>query len=223
MTQVTQAPKSPYDFTHNWFGGDADSGGMVADIPKIWQNLFSKLKPTTFLEIGSFEGRSACFVIDEQAKISPISLVCVDTWGGSQEHDAISMGEVEARFDKNIATAIENAPQTVTFRKIKSPSVDATARLLTEGKKEFFDFIYVDGSHNAKDVLADLVMSFPLLRIGGIIVADDYFWDHGQQRYGDSLRNPKPGIDAFYNTYANQLLGLPGLPAYQCYMVKTSN
>ena len=38
------------------------------------------------------------------------------------------------------------------------------------------DFIYVDGSHQAHDVLCDAILSFKLLRVGGIVCFDDYLW-----------------------------------------------
>ena len=37
-----------------------------------------------------------------------------------------------------------------------------------------FDFIYVDGGHDAGTALADGLLSFRLLRPGGLIVFDDY-------------------------------------------------
>ena len=45
--------------------------------------------------------------------------------------------------------------------------------LLAEGRQGSFDFIYVDASHRAPDVLLDAVLAFQLLRIGGLIIFDD--------------------------------------------------
>jgi hypothetical protein len=33
-----------------------------------------------------------------------------------------------------------------------------------------------DGSHRARDVLEDAVLSWPLLKVGGIMLFDDYLW-----------------------------------------------
>jgi predicted O-methyltransferase YrrM len=58
---------------------------------------------------------------------------------------------------------------------------------------QHFDFIYIDGSHVAKDVLTDACMAWPLLKLNGMMVFDDYMW--GNPR--DALHRPKIAIDAF--------------------------
>jgi hypothetical protein len=40
-----------------------------------------------------------------------------------------------------------------------------------------YDFIYIDGSHLAPDVLADAVLGWLLLKSGGIMIFDDFRWD----------------------------------------------
>ncbi len=47
-------------------------------------------------------------------------------------------------------------------------------------KRNKFDFIYVDASHKAIDVLHDGVMSFQILKPGGSIIFDDYKWGPDQ-------------------------------------------
>jgi predicted O-methyltransferase YrrM len=69
------------------------------------------------------------------------------------------------------------------------------AKLIQENQT--FDFIYVDGNHAAATVLADASMCFGLLRPGGIMLLDDYLWDHDP----DWLRRPKMSVDAFVNMY----------------------
>ena len=38
----------------------------------------------------------------------------------------------------------------------------------------FFNFVYIDGSHLKADILSDVVMVWPLLMDGGVILFDDY-------------------------------------------------
>jgi len=65
-----------------------------------------------------------------------------------------------------------------------------------------YDFVYIDGSHKAVDVLEDAVLSFRLLKVGGLMMFDDYAWQGGGPTEFD---NPKRGVDAFYYAYRNQL------------------
>jgi hypothetical protein len=55
------------------------------------------------------------------------------------------------------------------------------------------DLVYVDGSHAAPDVLADAVLSWPLLKTGGIMIFDDYLW--GQDPRPEHC--PRLAIDGF--------------------------
>lgn len=99
-------------------------------------------------------------------------------------------------------------------QKIKSLSHPALLGLLPEHRSTF-DFIYVDGSHQAPDVLADALLSFWLLRVGGVMIFDDYLWSmeaYGQQ---DPLNMPKPAINAFVNLFQRKLRVINGIPLYQ--------
>ena len=79
------------------------------------------------------------------------------------------------------------------------------SRLLANGKQNYFDFIYIDGSHQAPDVLCDAILGFKLLKVNGFIAFDDYLWQE-QLPYGtDPIRCPKPGIDAFTNIYCRKI------------------
>jgi hypothetical protein len=44
------------------------------------------------------------------------------------------------------------------------------------------------------------VLSWPLLKPGGVLIFDDYRWN----LYGDMLKAPKLGIDSFLNVFAGQ-------------------
>ena len=173
---------SEYHFTKDWFHW----------APKVWTQLAPALSGTAghrhFLEIGSFEGRSSVWIAENMMQDGD-ELRCIDTWKGGEER-----GDVEERFRHNLAIAAERFPRRHIFQS-KGRSIQELARCLVEAPEGFatFDFIYIDGSHEAPDVLTDACMSWPLLNAGGLMVFDDYMW--GNPR--DPLHRPKIAIDAF--------------------------
>lgn len=199
-----------YEFTQDWFD---------ANIP-TWDPLIGDLRPTRILEIGAFEGRSTCYLIERCSPYCIPTVVCVDTWGGGIEHDASAMGEVEARFDRNIERATAKVSGRAAVRKMKAQSANALARLVADGE-DAFDLIYIDGSHQAPDVLTDAVLAYRLLRTGGLMVFDDYLWSMEAPGAQDPFNMPKPAIDAFINIFQRKVSVLIGPPIYQLYVHKT--
>jgi len=201
-----------YEFSNDWF--------RVAR--KNWDDIFGQLKPSRVLEIGSFEGASTCYLIEKVGTEKALELYCVDTWEGGEEHGYENMDSVEKRFDKNVAIAMSKVSHEVTFHKLKSFSDEALASLLVDGKQGYFDFIYVDGSHRAPDVLCDAVLSFRLLRVGGVIAFDDYLWIDQTRHEIDPISAPKIAIDAFTNIYSRKLRIIRA-PLYQLYIQKQAD
>jgi hypothetical protein len=79
-------------------------------------------------------------------------------------------------------------------------SVMALPALLAKGER--FDFIYVDGSHEAADVLFDACCAYHLCMPGGRICFDDYSWGHP----GFIAQfTPKAAIDAFMSMHADRV------------------
>jgi predicted O-methyltransferase YrrM len=201
-----------FEFTTDWF----------SRFSGVWTQLIARHKPERMLEIGSYEGRAACFLIESCAAERPIELHCVDTWAGGVEHDVGAMPAVEARFERNIDRARAKVPHPVDFHKHKSLSAPALIQLLADGGGERFDLVYVDGSHQACDVLADAVLAFMLLRVGGLLIFDDYLWSMEPQGRQNFFNMPKPAIDAFVNLHQRKLAVI-GAPLYQLYARKTAS
>ena len=207
-----------YRFTNNWFSSVAKN---------TWDVLIPQLQPRRLLEVGSFEGASACYLVDRLASAAPIELHCIDTWAGGVEHGAggqaqYDMGSVEERFRHNIAVATERAAHAVDLHVHKGFSDDVLARLLAQGLRSHFDFVYIDGSHQAPDVLADAVLGLRLLRVGGWMAFDDYLWSEDLPYGKDPLRCPKPAIDAFVNLNFRKVKVLSA-PLYQLYLQKVAD
>jgi predicted O-methyltransferase YrrM len=202
--------RGEYDFTVDWF----------TDSTPVWDQLIGRLEPARILEIGSFEGRSACYLIENCSKNLPVEIYCIDTWEGGIEHAKDSMGEVERRFDHNVMVAKQRASHRVSVKKFKKPSMQALTEIIAR-REAPFDLVYVDGSHQAPDVLSDAVLGFQLLRIGGMMIFDDYLWRLEPDGRQDLLNMPKPAIDSFINIFQRKLRVMHGLPLWQLYLEKT--
>jgi len=180
---------SDYQYTKDWFSWS----------PSVWEKLIPHLPARkNFLEIGSFEGRSAVWIVQYMMEDGG-ELICVDTWEGGAEHVNGEMSGAEDRFKHNIDLIIGNFVDR-DVQPIKSTSVDALGNLISYKKQ--FDFIYIDGSHLAKDVLTDACMAWPLLKSKGFMVFDDYLW---KPQGFTLLQRPKVAIDAFVNMFEDEL------------------
>ncbi|MCA3555461.1 class I SAM-dependent methyltransferase [Aestuariivirga sp.] len=212
MDTALAGVREDYEFTNSWF--DVARG--------VWSALIPQIKPRRILEIGSYEGASACFLIDLLGQTQPLDLHCIDTWDGGIEHKnwQIDMPAVENRFRRNIQKAVGRAAHPVAVRTLKGSSHLELAKLIAEANS--YDFIYIDGSHQAADVLTDAVMAFRLLQTGGVMAFDDYLWAEALPTGVDPLRCPKPAIDAFTNIFCRKLRILSA-PLYQLYVQKIAD
>lgn len=188
---TTQAPEG-YVFDYDWFS---------MHIPYL-ERLFAENDIRHVLEIGSWEGRSSVWFLEQLRAKEQCSLTCVDTWAGGEEHAGADMEEVYARFLHNTRLSGGNVG------KLRMRSVCALSRLVIMHRA--FDLIYVDGSHQAPDVLTDLVLSVELLRPGGFLICDDYAWDSPDR---NPLREPKIAIDCFDLIFSERMEQIEGDPS----------
>lgn len=164
-----------YLFSTDWFS---------RRIPR-WERRLAHLKdkPIKALEIGSYEGRSAVWLIENILTNPESTLTCVDVWNDR---------DVESRFDHNILTT----GHSIKVKKTRAES----HRALRWMPMDYYNLIYIDASHEGLNVLEDAVLSFRLLKKHGILIFDDYLWK-------SEKRNvlPKPAIDAFLSMYAHRI------------------
>lgn len=157
----------------------------------FWLSIIERsgLKDTDIkaLEIGSWEGLSSFFILSEMPRAK---LTCVDTWEGGDEHkdgqtpNYSKMKIVEQNFDENLSTFADR------LHKFKGTSFSF---FNSAPERSVYDFIYVDGSHHSDDVLVDALKCFEVLKVGGVMIFDDYFWRH----YPRATDNPAGAINAF--------------------------
>lgn len=171
-------------FTQDWFSNNIEK----------WSILLKSLegKPTEALEIGCFEGRATKWMLENILTHDDSRITVIDTFAGSIEHrDGHAdhdFSNTEAIFDFNVWMPYRNK-----VTKIKDRSFDALVAFNTGYVNKKYDFIYIDGSHVSKDVMADALLAWPLLAKDGIMIFDDYLW----QPYNKPHMEPKLAIDAF--------------------------
>ena len=191
--------------TQDWFTFNTDR----------WKSLFPLIesKAPRVLEIGSWEGRSAVFLLAELCKKEG-EIVCIDHF------DLMKTQAGRDRYSKvkhNLALAGGRASIKDKF------SIPALMDVLIEemsAAEPGFDWIYVDGSHEADDTFLDGELAWRLARKDAVVIFDDYGWETQPK---DSRHHPKRGIDAFLVLHEGEYQRLSGEGEYQMILRKTSD
>lgn len=133
-----------------------------------WLDLLAKYKdqPVNFLEIGCFEGKATVWLLENILTHNDSRISVIDTFKGSWEHQGMNTISMKQNFLENIAN----------FKNKVDVYTGESKKIVPKLKDESFDFIYVDGSHEAVDVLRDGVLAWDKLKKGGMIIFDDYTW-----------------------------------------------
>jgi predicted O-methyltransferase YrrM len=153
-----------------------------------WEPVMRELdgRGARLLEIGSFEGMSAAFLL---WRLPDARITCIDTFAGGPSFAVrgADVSGLEATFDRNLRLVGDRV------RKLVGDSGHVLRELLETGER--FDLVFVDGSDLALDVLVDACLSWQLLAPGGFMIFDNYRWRSPLGE--DRLLQPAPAIDAF--------------------------
>jgi predicted O-methyltransferase YrrM len=154
---------------------------------KTWQKILAtfKNKPNLrYLEVGVFEGRSFLWIFQNILNHPSTTGVGIDVF--------LHKG-LEERFRENLHRA--GIEKRVTVFKGYSNI------LLRSLELNSFDLIYVDGSHTAGDVLRDAILSWDLLKVGGILIFDDYLYT---PHFPSDLK-PVVALNAFVTSFREEV------------------
>lgn len=151
---------------------------------QIFPALIQQLKPSLIIEVGSWMGLSAANMAAscKALGLNDTAVVCVDTWLGSKEHwrDPNLVGHLELQngyptFYRRFMTNMVQAGVSDVIVPVPMPS-QIGASYLKDFKLQA-ELIYIDGSHEEKDVYDDLTAYWDLLHPGGVVFGDDFPWE----------------------------------------------
>jgi len=171
----------------NWFKSHASN----------FENQLVKYKNASnlkFLQIGVYTGDASVWLLENILTNSTSILFDVDTWQGSDEeiHKSFDWQDIEKAYDEKVAK----------YKNVKKQKVQSKDFLI-KCKEAEFDFIYIDGDHEANSVYLDALLSFKALKVAGIMAFDDYEWTHDSK---DPLLAPKNGIEKFIAEYQDRII-----------------
>lgn len=174
---IPNAYLKKYDFSVDWF---------TMNIP-VWEKVLSPYKGMAnvhYLEVGVAEGRSVIWMLENILTDPSAKVTAIDTFPGSLKDKFLANVELSGSSEK--VTTIKNYSQ-LALRNLPFES---------------FDIIYIDGSHAKNDVLEDAVLSWRLLKQGGILIFDDYrYIGFNYENFSDTDYFPKEAIDVFVHCF----------------------
>lgn len=175
-----------YEFSADWFSEKSPS----------WEAALApfKGKPgVQYLEVGVYEGMSVAWMLENILTAPSSRVTVVDIFYGTIKESVNGYSkELRDKFLRNVATAGGED----RIRVITEFSQTALRRL----PLQYYDIIYIDGSHMAPDVFEDAVLAMRLLKKDGVLIFDDYRW----QMKDPVMNRPKYALDTFVEFYGEQ-------------------
>lgn len=137
--------------------------GWMSETELEWIALQAS-RSTRSAEIGCWLGRSTRAMADNTTG----QIFAVDTWGGSKEHREQLKGKPPEWLFNNWRKNMEGT----NVSPMRMTSLEAAS--LFRDKEIMFDFIFIDASHEYKDVRDDILAWKKLLSPGGVLAGHDF-------------------------------------------------
>lgn len=168
-----------YNSIFGWFGFE-----------KIYDMLYD-LTPEggKIVEVGCFMGKSTAYMAELIAQGDKnITFYAVDHFKGSDEQihrEMLKDVSLEDVYFDNIARA---GLSEVVITLVQDSKMSAS-----KFEDDSLDAIFIDAGHHFDEVMSDLTVWFPKLKIGGVIAGHDYYGSH---------QEVKQAVDKFFPIFS---------------------
>lgn len=191
MARKDGIDKTGYDFwfTRNWF--------LNRNLPTFRDFIKPVFngRPTTYLEIGVFEGMSMVWMLQKVLTSSLSKAVGIDPWLMTTKLTAEQMDEVRKRAEHN------TAPYRDKCTLVRGASCEVLRLMCSHGHagitKNSVDLCMIDGGHIDFQAYDDAVHCLRLLKPGGWLLFDDVENDI------DKANHVKQGLALFLKEYGD--------------------
>ena len=161
--------------------------------------IFNAREYCRALEIGIWEGGSACWILNELCggDNEMNELVCIDHFDLMKTDAGRSRWET---FQENLSlTGLSDRVRTIP--EFSTPALFKLMYEMGNQNQTGFNFVYIDGSHRSDDTLLDAEMAWRMASKSCVLVFDDYEWNQAKE---NTIEHPKAGIDAFLTTHRDE-------------------
>ena len=175
-----------YQFSSDWFTRKSPA----------WEAALQEYvgKPNVqYLEVGVYEGRAAAWMFENVLTHPTSHITGIDIFIGELSQGSfVYLPESRKLYEDNMRVAGGEGRMTTI--------VDFSQTALRKLPLNYYDIIYIDGGHSGASVLEDAILAFRLLKVGGVMIFDDYRW------FRTAPRTNRPGyaidlFDEFFGEY----------------------
>ncbi len=152
---------------------------------KLIVDKLPRLNPISYLELGVYEGRSLFWVLENLFQHPNDRAVAVDRFHNSAKE----------RFFHNLDRSSRKSQVRILEESFRP------ALIKLESEQEQFDLIYEDGTHIPSETMETLCLAWPMLKVNGILIVDDYEWNRGlPSEFSNSL-----AVDCFVKMHKQEI------------------
>jgi predicted O-methyltransferase YrrM len=177
-----------------------DAVGWPSSQHRYLTGAVSELRPRLVVEIGVWKGVS-CIVMAHRAKQLGLdcAVIAVDTWLGTAEQFRRDPGCGEMTtlhgYPQVYFTFLSNLKHYDVADIVVPVPLDSTnAAVLIRQEGLSADLVHIDAGHDYMSVKNDLILWWPALAPGGILIGDDYYtdgnWPGVRQAFDEFFRRP---------------------------------
>lgn len=163
---------------------------------EIWSDIINHFGFKEITEIGVFRGEFSASILENCKTIDRYHLV--DPWKHQVSWNKPA-NVSDATFENIYTEMLANTSFAASKRVIhRGKSID----IIPDFAGTSQDFIYIDGDHTLRGITIDLQVSWPKLKMGGIIGGDDFtatIWQHNS--------NFEPSLIFPYTVYFAEAVG----------------
>ena len=153
------------------------------------------------VEIGSWKGKSATAIT---SALKNGELYCIDTFKGSKEHDIDNLLELFIENTKKYEDKITYIPMMSKYAAEKFDD-------------DSIDMLFIDGSHEYKDVKSDLELYFKKVKPNGVILIHDTKTADADTIEGKGWKGPIKASNEFIENNKYEIKEICGICSTTCF------
>lgn len=185
-----------YDTIPGWFTASDKA------IYEIAVNTFPN--GSIFVEVGSFKGRSSvAMAVDIINSGKDIKFYCVDTWGGSAEHQLGQPFEDLDVVNGNLYNVF--LKNTELVKDIITPIRKSSLEAVNDFDEESITFLFLDAAHDYENVKKDLNAWKSKVKKGGILAGHDWTWETVRSAVIEFVSEHNLHVEATNNVWGIQI------------------